>query len=105
MATRTKTEYTEQDKIQQTDHDSLIRMESKMDQLIGDVRNLKDVDIRELKDGMASKLSELERRMKSIEDLKTKLFGSFLAVSVGLTVFGFYIRGFIEDVYSHVYGH
>lgn len=104
MANRTTKEYSEQDKIQQSDHDAIIRLEGKLDQLINDVKNLKEIDIKELKDGTSDKLSNLEVRVKRLEDVKTKLVGVYITVGVALTLFGIYIRGFIEDLYKHIYG-
>jgi hypothetical protein len=105
MATRTKTEYSEQDKIQQTDHDSLIRLEGKLDTLITDVQNLKNIDIKDLRDGMANRVTDLDQRVKKLEDVKIGAMWLMMAISIAFTLFGLYVRGFIETLWQHVYGH
>jgi len=95
MAIRTEKSYNEQDKIQATDHDSIIRLEGKVDQIL--------VDIKELKNGFANKIVDLEKRVQSLEGLKTKMIGIGIAVSIAIGLFGLYIRSFIEDVFKHIY--
>lgn len=94
---RTEKEYTEQNKIQAIDHDSIIRLESKVDQIL--------TDIKELKDGFSSKIDDHEKRLQTLESIKTKMVGVSVAIGIALTLAGFYIRGFIEDIYKHLYGH
>lgn len=48
-----------QEKIQQMDHDLLIRLESKVDGLV--------IDIKDLKDGTSQKIADHEARLKVIE--------------------------------------
>ncbi len=103
MPERTQNEYREQDKIQAADHDSLIRLEGKVDQIL--------IDIKELKDNTAGKITELDtkisgfdKRLKSLEDLRIKFIGSLITLSFALVLFGIYIRGFVEDIFKHIYG-
>lgn len=49
------------DKNPSSDHDLLIRLETKMDTVVGDVR--------ELKDGTSQKMAEYEVRIKKLEDI------------------------------------
>jgi hypothetical protein len=92
---RTLKQYSEQDKTQATDHDSLIRLESKVDQIL--------VDIAELKDGTTGKIIDLDRRIKALEEIRTRAIGVTIALGFLLGLFGLYIRGFIEEIYKHLY--
>ena len=52
-------------KIQRTDHDTLIRLEAKVDQI--------GVEIKELKDGLNVKVADLDNRVKLMEKLRDEL--------------------------------
>lgn len=53
------------DRLQRSDHDTLIRLESKVDTLI--------VDVKEMKDGTSTKIAALETRVESIEKVHEKI--------------------------------
>lgn len=95
MAQRTEKDYYEQDKVQRIDHDSILRLEGKVDQIIS--------DIRELKDGFAFRIQCLEEKVEKLDGLRIKVVGIMITVSVALGIFGLYIRGFIEDIFRHIY--
>lgn len=59
--TMSNTELESLDKLQRIDHDTLIRLESKVDSLI--------TDIRDLKDGTSQKLTDHETRLRVIEKI------------------------------------
>jgi len=69
----------------QNDHDLLIRVDTKVD-------SLKD-DIKDIKDGTATKIADHEQRIVSLESEKTRVTvllmvgGSLLTFLVGLLVF------------------
>jgi len=53
----------ELEKLQRTDHDTLIRLEAKLDGLVNDVK--------EMKDGTTKTLADHERRISKIEQIVT----------------------------------
>jgi hypothetical protein len=42
-------------------------------------------------------------RVKNIEDLRTGALAVAGALSIGVFLVGIYVRGFIEEVYKHIY--
>lgn len=52
-------------KMQRDDHDTLIRVETKMDQLVSDVK--------ELKDGLTFRVSQIEMRVADLEKLRDEI--------------------------------
>src|SRR5581483_7111988 len=52
-------------KLQREDHDTLIRLETKFDQMLN--------DIKEVKDGTAARLSALEIRMADVEKIHNEI--------------------------------
>lgn len=52
-------------RIQKSDHDTLIRLETKVDQIV--------VDIKELKDGLNAKVADLDARVKLMEKLRDEM--------------------------------
>jgi hypothetical protein len=106
MANRTKVEYSEQDKIQASDHDSLIRLEGKLDQLISDVQNLKNIDIKELKDGTTDKLTDLQHRVVALEFWRTTIISAWGIASAILIFIWFQWWGpLVNEIVHHVTGH
>lgn len=53
------------EELQRKDHDTLVRLETKMDQVIG--------DIKEMKDGTSKTLAALDERVKMLEAVKDKM--------------------------------
>lgn len=53
------------EKLQRADHDLLIRLETKVDQIV--------IDIKEVKDGTKAQLISLDQRVKAMEELRDKL--------------------------------
>lgn len=53
------------DKIQRADHDTLIRVEAKVDQIV--------TDIKDLKDGVNAKVSDHEQRINVLERIKDEV--------------------------------
>ena len=52
-------------RIQKSDHDTLIRLETKVDQIV--------VDFKELKDGLNAKVADLDARVKLMEKLRDEM--------------------------------
>lgn len=77
----------QREKMRQTDHDLLIKLDVKMTDI--------GTDIKDLKDGLSTRVGNLEKRVDILEDFRSKAMG----IGAVLTVF---IGGFASWVWSRL---
>lgn len=90
-------------------------MSSKDEQILLLIEKLLDQKITELDARMTARVIHLQKliegngrpgllgRVESLETYKNWILGVTAGLTVLATVFGIYIRGFIEDLFRHIY--
>ena|SRR3990167_5672809 len=81
---------TQREKMRQQDHDLIVRLDVKLDNLASDIKDLKD--------GMSSRVADLESRTKKLED---KLIG-YEGKGTGIKMSWLVIAGLITFLASSI---